>query len=74
MTLLNQIATQQYASPKQYNPKIPDFLVKVIEKALTKDVNSRFQKASEMATVLKSYLAKVNRAIAAKRKSKQASA
>jgi serine/threonine-protein kinase len=74
MTLLNQIATQQYPSPKQYNPKIPDFLVKVIEKALTKDLGKRFQKASEMAAVLKSYLAKVNRALAAKKKAQQASA
>ncbi len=74
MTLLNQIATQQYPSPKQYNPKIPDFLVKVIEKALTKDLDKRFQKASELAAVLKSYLAKVNRAIAAKKKAQQASA
>jgi serine/threonine-protein kinase len=71
MTLLNQIATQKFPSPKQYNPKIPDFLVKVIEKALAKDLNSRFQKASEMAAILKSYLTKVDRAIAAKKQVKQ---
>jgi serine/threonine-protein kinase len=70
MTLLHQIATQPHPSPKIYNPKVPDFLVKVIDKALAKDPNQRFQKASEMASVLRAYISKVDQAIATRLKEK----
>ncbi|MDD5688587.1 MAG: serine/threonine-protein kinase [Elusimicrobia bacterium] len=48
-TLIYQITTELHPSPKNYNANIPDCCVKIIDKALQKDVEKRYQKASEMA-------------------------
>ena len=68
MTLLHVIATQPHTPVRTYNPRVPEFLGKVIDKALAKDPAARFQRGSEMARALRTFLAKVDQAAAAKAK------
>jgi eukaryotic-like serine/threonine-protein kinase len=71
MTLLNVIATQPHTPVRTHNPRVPEFLGKVIDKALAKDPTARFQRAGEMARALRSFMAKVDQAAAAKSKASQ---
>jgi hypothetical protein len=47
---------------------VPEFLGKVIDKALAKEPEARFQRAGEMARTLRSFLAKVDQAAASRPK------
>ncbi len=47
-TLLFQITRELHPSPKTYNDKIPDCCVKIIDKALEKEPEKRYQRAGEM--------------------------
>lgn len=58
-TLLYQITNENPRSPKEINPAIPESVVKVIERALAKDVNLRYQRAKEMADDLRRCLAEI---------------
>jgi serine/threonine-protein kinase len=71
MTLLNVIATQPHTPVRTHNPRVAEFLGKVIDKALAKGPTARFQRAGEMARALRSFLAKVDQAAAAKSKAAQ---
>jgi serine/threonine-protein kinase len=64
--LLFQITSQQHPSPQQYNPKIPDCLVKVIDKTLAKEAEQRYQRGSEIVNDLKECLKQMNQADADK--------
>ncbi|OGS46547.1 MAG: hypothetical protein A2539_01570 [Elusimicrobia bacterium RIFOXYD2_FULL_34_15] len=56
-TLLFQIGNEHQLSPKKYNDKIPDSLVAVIDKAMQKDVEKRYQRAGEMEKDIRTVLA-----------------
>lgn len=51
--LMFRIANDPYTNPKEINPAIPDCLVEVIDKALKKRTESRFQTGAEFAQALK---------------------
>jgi serine/threonine-protein kinase len=68
MTLLNVIATQPHPPVRTHNPRVPEFLEKVIDRAMAKDPKERFQRAGEMAKTLKAFVAKVDQLAAAKGK------
>ncbi|MBU2567342.1 MAG: CHASE2 domain-containing protein, partial [Elusimicrobia bacterium] len=51
-TLLFQIANENPPDPKTYNPAIPDCLAPVIDRALRKDPEKRYQRGQEMVADL----------------------
>ena len=48
-SLLYQISHAQHPSARELNPKIPMVVEKILDKALTKDVDKRYRKAGHMA-------------------------
>ncbi len=66
MALLHVIATKPHAPVRSLNPRVPEYLEKVIDKALAKDPKDRFQRAGEMSRALKAFLAKVDQIAAAR--------
>jgi predicted Ser/Thr protein kinase len=47
-TLMYQIANEPHASPKDYNPNIPDCCLKIVDKALMKEAEKRYQRGNEL--------------------------
>ena len=47
--LMYQIANERHPSPRLFNAAIPDSFERIIDKALCKDVNERYQQGSTMA-------------------------
>jgi serine/threonine protein kinase len=47
-TLMYQIANSPHPSPRDYNPNIPEPCVKIIDKALKKEVEKRYQRGNEL--------------------------
>ncbi|MBN2420051.1 MAG: protein kinase [Deltaproteobacteria bacterium] len=68
-SLMYMIAREKHPSIRSINPKIPLIIEKIIDKALEKDVNNRYQKAGQMAEHLKIILKKIDEA--AKKKIKE---
>jgi serine/threonine-protein kinase len=66
MTLLNVIATQPHAPLRTHNARLPEYLGKVVDKAMAKEPHQRFQRGQDMARALRSFLAKVDQRAAAK--------
>jgi len=54
MTLMMMHVNDPVPDPKKLNPEVPDALVAVINKALAKDPNDRYQTAAQMAASLRS--------------------
>jgi serine/threonine-protein kinase len=54
--LLYKISNEKQPDPKLKNPNIPDSVVKVIDKALEKNPENRYQRGSEIANDLKECL------------------
>ena len=52
-TLMYQIANIPHPSPRQFNDLLPSFCEKIINKALEKDLEKRYQQGSEMAADLR---------------------
>ncbi|MGE0086404.1 MAG: CHASE2 domain-containing serine/threonine-protein kinase [Desulfococcaceae bacterium] len=71
--LMHQIMNVPHPDPKQYNPKIMAPLVTIIDRALEKDRNKRYQRAIHIAQHLRALGAKID-AIMAQKKSQQAKA
>ncbi len=67
-SLMYQIAREAHPAPRSINPKIPPVLEKIMDKALAKDVEQRYQTAWQMSDHLKKVLAKMQE-IQAKKKS-----
>lgn len=67
--LMHQIMNVTHPDPRKYNPKIVKPLVTILDKALRKDREKRYQKASAMSAHLKD-LGKAIDAIIAKKKEK----
>lgn len=62
--LMNQIMNVKHPDPKQINPKIVKPLVTIIDKALEKDREKRYQRASRMAADLREVGRRIDAAIA----------
>ena len=60
MTLMMMHINDPVPDPKKLNPDVPDDLVSIINKALAKDPNDRYQTAAEMASSLRKLLARLN--------------
>lgn len=56
MTLMMMHINDPVPDPKALNPDVPDGLVAVINKALAKDPNNRYQTAAQMAAALRNAL------------------
>lgn len=56
MTLMMMHINDPIPDPKKLNPDVPDSLVAVINKALAKDPNNRYQTAAQMAAALRNSL------------------
>ena len=56
MTLMMMHINDPVPDPKKLNPDVPDALVAVIQKALAKDPNNRYQSAAQMAAALRNLL------------------
>jgi serine/threonine-protein kinase len=65
--LMHCIMNKPHPDPKKINPKIVKPLVTIIDKALEKDLNKRYQRASRMAAHLRELGNKID-AVAAKKK------
>jgi serine/threonine-protein kinase len=61
---MNQIMNVKHPDPKQINPKIVKPLVTIIDKALEKDRDKRYQRASQMAADLREVGRRIEAAIA----------
>ncbi len=57
MTLMMMHINDPVPNPKKLNPDVPDSLVAIINKALAKDPNDRYQTAAQMAAALRNALA-----------------
>ncbi|MFN3966724.1 MAG: protein kinase domain-containing protein, partial [Endomicrobiia bacterium] len=55
-TLIYQITNEKHPDPRQYRPEIPECIVNVIDKALKKNPDERYQRAKEMHDDLKKCL------------------
>ncbi|MBA3036913.1 MAG: CHASE2 domain-containing protein [Desulfobacterium sp.] len=62
--LMNQIMNVRHPDPKQINPRILKPLVTIIDKALEKEREKRYQQVSQMASDLRETGKKINAAIA----------
>ncbi|PHV10373.1 CHASE2 domain-containing serine/threonine-protein kinase [Chitinimonas sp. BJB300] len=51
--LMFRIANESYSNPKDLNPNLPDCLVDIIDKAMKKNADERFQTGQEFADALK---------------------
>jgi serine/threonine protein kinase len=56
MTLMMMHVNDPVPNPKKLNPDVPDALVTIINKALAKDPNNRYQTAAQMAAALRNVL------------------
>jgi serine/threonine-protein kinase len=61
--LMNQIMNVKHPDPKQINTKIPKPVVTVLDRALEKDREKRYQKASQMAADLREIERRIKAAI-----------
>ncbi|RPJ24806.1 MAG: serine/threonine protein kinase [Chloroflexi bacterium] len=59
MTLMMMHINDPVPDPKKLNPEVPDDLVVVINKALAKNPDERYQTAAEMASALRNVLARI---------------
>jgi serine/threonine-protein kinase len=59
-SLMFQISKEQHPSIRQINPKVPPVMEKIINKALSKDVEHRYHKASLMAAHLRKVMEKID--------------
>lgn len=58
-SLMYHIAREAHPSPRSINPRIPAVIVKIIDKALEKDVDKRYQDAGHFSGHLKQVLARL---------------
>ncbi|MBU2498490.1 MAG: protein kinase, partial [Proteobacteria bacterium] len=58
-SLMYQIAKEPHGSPRDFNPRIPQVIEKILDKALEKDRGRRYQRAGQMAAHLRKVIAKI---------------
>lgn len=66
-SLMYQIAKEKHASVVSVNPKVPGIVGKIIDKALEKDPEKRYQKAGQMAEHLQMVIHRIDELRAKKR-------
>jgi len=59
-SLMYQIAREKHPSVREINPKIPPVIEKIIDKALIKEVDQRYQKAEVMAEHLRKVVERID--------------
>jgi serine/threonine-protein kinase len=59
-SLMFKIAKEKHPSIKTINPQVPAIIEKIIDKALAKEPDQRYQKAGQMAEHLKMIIAKID--------------
>jgi hypothetical protein len=59
-SLMFQIAKEKHTPARQLNPRIPLIVEKVVDKALIKDVNQRYQNAGLMSEHLKKIVNRID--------------
>ncbi|TET95001.1 MAG: CHASE2 domain-containing protein [Desulfobacteraceae bacterium] len=59
-SLMFQIAKEKHPSVRKINPKIPPIVEKIVDKALTKEINQRYQKASLMSEHLRKIIDRID--------------
>jgi serine/threonine-protein kinase len=59
-SLMYKIAKEKHPSVRSVNPQVPQVVEKIIDKALEKDQETRYQKAGQMAEHLKKVVAKID--------------
>ena len=59
-SLMFQIAKEKHSSARKINPKIPLIIEKIIDKALTKEVDQRYQNAGLMAEHLRKIVKQID--------------
>ncbi len=59
MTLMMMHVNDPVPDPRKLNPEVPDDLVAVINKALAKNPNDRYQTAAQMASALRNIAARI---------------
>jgi len=59
-TLMYQIAKEPHVSPRTINPKIPPVVEKILNRALEKNVDKRYQKAAQMVDHLRQVIARID--------------
>jgi len=59
MTLMMMHVNDPVPDPKKLNPEVPDDLVLIINKALAKNPNDRYQTAAELASALRNVLGRI---------------
>ncbi len=59
MTLMMMHVNDPVPDPRKLNPEVPDDLVAVINKALEKNPNNRYQTAAQMASALRNIAARI---------------
>ena len=63
MTLMMMHVNDPVPNIRELNPDVPDDLIEVINKALAKDPNDRYQSASQMAAALRNVLGRIKAGI-----------
>ncbi|MFH1487532.1 MAG: hypothetical protein ABII06_01390, partial [Pseudomonadota bacterium] len=58
--LFYQITQAKHPSPREINPKVPKPCEQIIDKALAKDPEKRFQKAGDFARYVKAMIQKID--------------
>jgi len=68
-SLMYKIAKERHISPRSINPRIPQIVEKIIDKALAKEAEKRYQKAGQMAEHLNKVVARIDELKTKKRES-----
>jgi serine/threonine-protein kinase len=66
-SLMYKIAREEHPSIRKVNPRIPQVVEKIINMALTKDPEKRYQRAGQMAAHLKQVMAKIDQVVSKKK-------
>jgi len=67
-SIMLSISKERHPSPRHYNPKIPRVIEQIIDSALEKDLEKRYQSAGQMASHLKKVVARIDELMEQKRK------
>jgi len=68
-SLMYKIAKEKHISSRSINPRIPQIVEKIIDNALAKEVEKRYQKAGQMAEHLNKVVARIDELQAKKKES-----
>jgi serine/threonine-protein kinase len=59
-SLMYKISRERHPSIRTANPKVPQVMDKIIDRALTKELAKRYQKAGQMAEHLRSLIQRID--------------